>query len=190
MSHQKVVSAVGTAIATAGDEQIGSLFVAVGAQLDVLLPIASQAVPRCTSRARVPRDASESPRTRGTARRVGVERARSVCVAEARNVVRASRVLARLVSPFVGRVDDSGWDGMELIRNICDIYSNYDFTTQVLAASLRNSLHVIECGRAGADVGTMPFKVMDALFNHPLTDKGIEQFLKDHAKAFEPAGVR
>jgi hypothetical protein len=95
MSHQKVVRVVGTAIATAGDEQIGSLFVAVGAQLDVLLPIASQAAPRCTSRARVPRDASESPRTRGTARRVGVERARSVCLAEARNVVRASRVLAR-----------------------------------------------------------------------------------------------
>ena len=113
----------------------------------------------------------------------------TLCFSPAQAIL-AAKAGAYLVSPFVGRVDDSGWDGMELIRNICDIYSNYDFKTQVLAASLRNSLHVIECGRAGADVGTMPFKVMDALFNHPLTDKGIEQFMKDYHKAFDPVPVR
>ncbi len=113
----------------------------------------------------------------------------TLCFSPAQAIL-AAKAGAYLVSPFVGRVDDSGWDGMQLIRDICHIYSNYDFKTQVLAASLRNSLHVIECGKAGADVGTMPFKVMDMLFNHPLTDKGIDQFLKDYAKAFQPAPSR
>ena len=113
----------------------------------------------------------------------------TLCFSPAQAIL-AAKAGAYLVSPFVGRIDDSGWDGMHLIREICEIYQNYDFKTQVLAASLRNSLHVIECGKAGADVGTMPFKVMDALFNHPLTDKGIETFLKDYAKAFQPATTR
>ena len=91
---------------------------------------------------------------------------------------------AYVVSPFVGRVDDSGWDGMQLIRDICLIYKNYAFKTQVLAASLRTVNHVIECGKAGAHIGTMPFKVMEGLFSHPLTDRGLEQFLKDYNKAF------
>ena len=98
----------------------------------------------------------------------------------------AAKAGAYFVSPFVGRVDDSGWEGMDLIRDICRIYRNYGFATQVLAASLRHSGHVIESAKAGAHVGTMPFKVMDALFNHPLTDRGIEQFLKDYNKAFQP----
>jgi transaldolase len=97
----------------------------------------------------------------------------------------AAKAGAYFVSPFVGRIDDSGWEGSELIRDICLIYRNYGFATQVLAASLRHSGHVIEAAKAGAHVGTMPFKVMDSLFNHPLTDKGIEQFLKDHAKVFQ-----
>jgi transaldolase len=96
----------------------------------------------------------------------------------------AAKAGAYFVSPFVGRVDDSGWDGMELIRNIVLIYKNYGYATQVLAASLRHVGHVIESAKAGAHVGTMPFKVMDSLFNHPLTDKGVEQFLKDYDKAF------
>jgi transaldolase len=98
----------------------------------------------------------------------------------------AAKAGAYFVSPFVGRIDDSGWNGMELIRDICLIYRNYGFSTQVLAASLRHPLHVIDSAKAGAHVGTMPFKVMDALFNHPLTDKGIDQFLKDYNKAFAP----
>jgi transaldolase len=102
----------------------------------------------------------------------------------------AAKAGATYVSPFVGRIDDIGWNGMDLIRDIVHIYKNYGFATQVLAASLRNSTHVIEAAKAGAHVGTLPFKVVDALFNHPLTDKGLDQFLKDYAKAFQevPAG--
>ena len=102
----------------------------------------------------------------------------------------AAKAGAYFVSPFVGRVDDSGWTGMDLIRDIVHIYKNYAFATQVLAASLRHSGHVIDSAKAGAHVGTMPFKVMDGLFHHPLTDKGIEQFLKDYANAFDHAPAR
>jgi transaldolase len=102
----------------------------------------------------------------------------------------AAKAGATYVSPFVGRVDDLGWNGLDLIRDIVHIYKNYGFQTQVLAASLRTSLHVIEAAKAGAHVGTIPLKVVDSLFNHPLTDKGMNQFLKDYAKAFQevPAG--
>lgn len=102
----------------------------------------------------------------------------------------AAKAGAYFVSPFVGCIDDIGWNGMDLIREIIQAYKNYDFKTQVLAASLRSGNHVIEAARAGADIGTMPFKVLDSLFNHPLTDKGRDQFLKDYAKAFleSPAG--
>lgn len=98
----------------------------------------------------------------------------------------AAKAGAYIISPFVGRLDDIGLVGMDLIRSIAKIYSNYGFKTQILAASLRSPLHIVESAEAGAHIGTMPFKVLDMLFNHPLTDKGLEQFLKDHAKAFEP----
>jgi len=101
----------------------------------------------------------------------------------------AAKAGAYYVSPFVGRLDDVGHTGMDLIRDIAGIYRNYGFKTQVLAASLRHPLHVIEAARAGAHVGTMPFKVLDSLFNHPLTDKGLDQFLKDWAKVFQEAPV-
>lgn len=96
----------------------------------------------------------------------------------------AAKAGAYIVSPFVGRIDDIGWDGITLIRDIVHIYQNYGIKTQVLAASLRSSTHVIECAKAGAGIGTMPFKVLDMMFNHPLTDKGLEQFLKDYNKVF------
>lgn len=89
---------------------------------------------------------------------------------------------ASYVSPFVGRVDDISWNGMDLIRQIVQIYKNYDFKTEVLAASLRHPMHVVESALAGAHVGTMPFKVLEMLFNHPLTEKGLAQFLKDWEK--------
>ena len=89
---------------------------------------------------------------------------------------------ATYVSPFVGRLDDISHDGMELVRQILQIYKNYGFKTQVLAASLRHPLHVVEAALAGAHVGTMPYKVLDSMFNHPLTDKGLAQFLKDWEK--------
>jgi transaldolase len=101
----------------------------------------------------------------------------------------AAKAGAYFISPFVGRVDDSGWNGMELVQNIVLIYKNYGYATQVLAASLRHSGHVIDAAKAGAHVGTMPLKVMDSLFNHPLTDKGVEQFLKDYDKVFRNASL-
>lgn len=99
----------------------------------------------------------------------------------------AAKAGAYFISPFVGRVDDVGGTGMDLVRDIVHIYRNYGFATQVLAASLRTPTHVIEAARAGAHVGTLPFKVLDSLFNHPLTDKGLDQFLKDYAKVFQEA---
>ncbi|MCC7237166.1 MAG: fructose-6-phosphate aldolase [Bryobacterales bacterium] len=99
----------------------------------------------------------------------------------------AAKAGAHFISPFVGRFDDIATEGMELIRQIVKIYQNYGFKTQVLAASLRSPLHVAQAALAGAHVGTLPFKVLDQMFNHPLTDKGLEQFLKDYAKAFDPA---
>jgi transaldolase len=97
----------------------------------------------------------------------------------------AAKAGAYIISPFVGRLDDIGWEGMDLIRQITMIYKNYGYKTQVLTASIRGPLHVIEAAQAGSHIGTMPFKVLDQLFNHPLTDKGLEQFLADYNKAFE-----
>jgi transaldolase len=97
----------------------------------------------------------------------------------------AAKAGAYFISPFVGRLDDIGASGIELIRDIVQIYKNYGFNTQVLAASLRNSAHVIDCAKAGAHVGTLPFKVLDGLFSHPLTDKGLAQFLKDYEAVFQ-----
>jgi transaldolase len=101
----------------------------------------------------------------------------------------AAKAGAYLVSPFVGRLDDIGIEGMNLIRDIVTIYQNFNYPTQVLAASLRSPLHVVEAAKAGAHVGTLPFKVLDSLFNHPLTDRGLEQFLKDYNKVFQETAV-
>ncbi len=97
----------------------------------------------------------------------------------------AAKAGAYIISPFIGRLDDIGINGMDLIQQIVQIYENYGYQTQVLAASIRSVNHVIEASMAGAQIGTMPFKVLDSLFNHPLTDKGLDQFLKDYAKVFE-----
>ncbi len=112
----------------------------------------------------------------------------TLCFSTAQAIL-AAKAGAYLVSPFVGRVDDIGWDGNHLIREIVDVYMEQGFKTQVLAASMRSSLHVIEAAKAGAQVATMPFKTLDMMFNHPLTANGLDQFLKDYAKAFEPVGV-
>jgi transaldolase len=87
------------------------------------------------------------------------------------------------ISPFLGRLDDIGAVGMDLIRDICEIYRNYGFTTQVLAASIRSPLHVIDAAKAGAHVATMPFPVLEMLMKHPLTDVGLSKFLDDWNKA-------
>lgn len=91
----------------------------------------------------------------------------------------AAKAGASYISPFIGRLDDLGQDGMELIRSIRQIYNNYGFETQVLAASLRSPKHVVECALAGADVVTLPPDVLKKLLNHPLTDSGLERFLAD-----------
>jgi transaldolase len=90
---------------------------------------------------------------------------------------------ATYVSPFVGRLDDISSNGMILVREIVQIYKNYGYQTQVLAASLRHPMHVVEAALAGAHVGTMPFKVLEMMFHHPLTDAGLEKFAKDWEKA-------
>ncbi len=100
----------------------------------------------------------------------------------------AAKAGAYIVSPFVGRLDDVGASGMELIRTIKQIYGNYGFQTQILVASVRSPMHVVEAAKAGADIATVPYKIFDALFNHPLTDKGLAQFLRDWENAFQEAG--
>jgi transaldolase len=101
----------------------------------------------------------------------------------------AAKAGAYIISPFIGRLDDIGTEGMNLIRDIVTIYRNYNFPTQVLAASLRSPMHVIETAKAGAHIGTLPLKVLDMLFQHPLTDKGLDQFLKDYHKVFQEAAA-
>jgi transaldolase len=101
----------------------------------------------------------------------------------------AAKAGAYIVSPFVGRLDDIGWTGMDLIKSIVNIYKIHGFKTQVLAASVRSPTHVVDAAAAGAHIATMPLKVLDMLFNHPLTDKGLDQFLKDWAKVFQEAPV-
>jgi transaldolase len=94
----------------------------------------------------------------------------------------AAKAGASYVSPFIGRLDDVGSDGLELIGQIVGIFDNYGIETEVLAASVRHTMHLIQCAELGADVATCPLKVITGLLNHPLTDKGLEQFLSDHRK--------
>lgn len=94
----------------------------------------------------------------------------------------AAKAGASFISPFVGRLDDIGSDGMDLIADILTIYENYDFGTEVLVASIRHPMHVVEAAKMGAHVATMPPSTLRQLFNHPLTDKGLKAFLDDWAK--------
>ena len=95
----------------------------------------------------------------------------------------AAKAGASFVSPFVGRLDDVATNGMELIRDIVQIFDNYEFPTEVLVASCRHPIHIVEAARLGADICTCPPAVIDQLFNHPLTNIGLEKFLKDWEKA-------
>lgn len=100
----------------------------------------------------------------------------------------AAKAGATYISPFIGRLDDISTPGMELIEQIVTIYANYGLTTEVLAASIRHPMHVVEAALVGADVATIPFKVIGQLIKHPLTDSGLERFLADW-KAYEAAGA-
>jgi len=95
----------------------------------------------------------------------------------------AAKAGATYVSPFIGRLDDVSTDGLALIESIRVIFDNYDFGTEILAASVRHPMHIIECAQIGADVMTGPLSAMEALLKHPLTDIGLAKFLEDHAKA-------
>ncbi|HVQ56451.1 MAG TPA: fructose-6-phosphate aldolase [Pyrinomonadaceae bacterium] len=106
----------------------------------------------------------------------------TLCFSAAQAIL-AAKAGARYISPFIGRLDDVATDGMQLIRDIVQIYENYDFDTQVLAASIRHPMHIVDCALAGADVATIPFKVIKQLVQHPLTDKGLDAFLSDWKKS-------
>lgn len=95
----------------------------------------------------------------------------------------AAKAGASYVSPFIGRLDDISFNGLDLIDQIVNIYENYGYKTEVLAASIRHTMHLIECAEIGADVVTCPLKVITGLLKHPLTDSGLAQFLADHKKA-------
>jgi transaldolase len=97
----------------------------------------------------------------------------------------AAKAGATYISPFMGRLDDISSDGMQLIKDIVQIYLNYGYPTEVLAASIRHPMHVVECAKVGADVATMPLNVITGLLKHPLTDSGLERFLSDWDKLQE-----
>jgi transaldolase len=105
----------------------------------------------------------------------------TLCFSDAQAIL-AAKAGAAYISPFLGRLDDIGQNGLVLLSEIVEIYNNYDWQTEVLAASIRHPIHVIEAARMGAHVVTMPFKVIEQLLKHPLTDKGLETFLSDWRK--------
>ncbi len=104
-------------------------------------------------------------------------------VFSAGQAILAAMAGATYLSPFIGRIDDMNWNGMDVIAEIAEIYAIQGFETQILAASIRNSLHIVEAAKAGADVVTCPLKPLLGLLKHPLTDIGLEKFLADHHKA-------
>ena len=104
-------------------------------------------------------------------------------VFSAGKAILAAKAGATYLSPFIGRLDDTNWDGIELIQQIAAIYSIQGYDTEILAASVRNSLHIVKCAEAGADVVTCPLPAILGLLKHPLTDIGLAQFLEDHRKA-------
>jgi transaldolase len=106
----------------------------------------------------------------------------TLCFSAAQAIL-AAKAGAAYISPFIGRLDDVGQNGLELLSEIVEIYGNYTWKTEVLAASMRHPIHIVEAARMGAHVATIPFKVIEQLIKHPLTDKGLEQFLADWRKS-------
>lgn len=118
----------------------------------------------------------------------GIKTNVTLCFSAAQALL-AAKAGASYISPFVGRLDDIGTEGMYLIEEIVQIYDNYGYATEVLVASVRSPLHIIEASKIGADVATIPFSVIDKLFNHPLTDIGLDKFLKRLEKS-KPVELR
>ena len=115
---------------------------------------------------------------------LSVEGIRTNCtlIFNAGQAILAAKAGASYVSPFIGRLDDIGFDGMQLIEQIVHIYDNFGFETEVLAASVRHNLHLLQCAEIGADVVTCPLQIITGLLKHPLTDSGLEKFLADYRK--------
>jgi len=103
-------------------------------------------------------------------------------VFSAGQAILAAKAGATYLSPFIGRIDDSNWDGIQLIQQIAHIYTMYDYPTEILAASIRNPLHIVKCAEVGADVITAPLSAIMGLLKHPLTDLGLAKFLEDYKK--------
>ena len=118
----------------------------------------------------------------GTLSKEGLRVNVTLCFSPAQALL-AAKAGAAYISPFVGRLDDVATDGMQLIQDIVEIYRNYPFSTEVLVASVRHPIHIIQAAKMGADICTCPAKVIDALFKHPLTDIGLANFLKDWEKS-------
>ena len=112
---------------------------------------------------------------------MGIKTNVTLCFSPAQAIL-AAKAGATYISPFVGRLDDISHVGMDLVEQIAQIYSNYGYETEIIVASIRNPLHIIEAGLIGADIVTVPFNVIEQLFKHPLTDIGIEKFLSDWNK--------
>jgi transaldolase len=158
------VSGEVTAVDFAGMIQQGHDIAAIDEYMVVKVPLTREGIKACKALS-------------GERIRVNV----TLCFSAAQALL-AAKAGATFVSPFVGRLDDVGTTGMDLIREIVDIYANYDFTTEILVASCRHPVHVVEAARMGADIATCPPAVIYQLFNHPLTTIGLEKFLKDWEK--------
>lgn len=159
------VSAEVLATEAEGMEREGRELAAIAENVVIKLPITKEGLKVCT------RFAEE-----------GIPTNLTLCFSPAQALL-VAKAGATYVSPFIGRLDDVGHDGMQLVREIVQIYDAYEFATQVLVASVRHTQHVVEAALAGADVSTVPFKVLEQLFHHPLTEIGIQRFLADYRAA-------
>jgi transaldolase len=158
------VSGEVTATDTAGMLQQGHDIAKIHHHMVVKVPLTKEGIKACKALS-------------GEGIRVNV----TLCFSAAQALL-AAKAGAAFVSPFVGRLDDIATNGMELIRDIVEIFDNYEFATEVLVASCRHPIHIVEAARLGADICTCPTAVIDQLFNHPLTNIGLEKFLKDWEK--------
>ncbi len=159
------VSAEVTALDTAGMLSEGRELAKIADNVVIKVPLTLDGLKACRT-------------FRGEGTKVNV----TLCFSAAQALL-AAKAGASYISPFIGRLDDIGQDGMVLIRDIVQIYDNYGFATEVLAASIRHPMHIVDCALAGADVATIPFKVITQLVKHPLTDKGLEGFMSDWKKS-------
>jgi len=161
------ISAEVTALDTEGMLREGREFAQVAENVVIKVPLTIDGLKACR-----------------TFREEGTKVNVTLCFSAAQALL-AAKAGASYISPFIGRVDDVSWDGMQLIRDIVQIYDNYGFATEVLAASIRHPMHIVDCALAGSDVATIPFKILTQLVKHPLTDKGLDNFLADAKKAAE-----